>query len=368
MTTYIYEHKDWPHFHWEQELLAVKLGAVRHRQGRIMGHMEALGFPLQEEAMLAILTLDIVKTNEIEGELLNPEQVRSSVARKLGMNIPGLIPSDRHIEGVVEMMLDATLRYNLPLTEERLFDWHAAMFPTGRSGMYKITVAGWRDDSKGPMQVVSGAAGKEQIHFQAPHADTIAEEIQTFLDWFNKNINIDPVLKAAVAHLWFLTIHPFADGNGRIARAVADMQLARADQTSLRFYSMSAQIKRERNAYYKILERTQRGSLDITRWLEWFIDCLERTLVATEEILSAVLKKARYWDKHTAVALNERQRLMINKLFDGFEGNLTSSKWAKIVKCSQDTALRDIQDLVDKGMLQKTSSGGRNTSYVLKID
>ncbi|UPK70003.1 Fic family protein [Chitinophaga filiformis] len=368
MVAYLYELKDWPNFHWVQETLSVKLGAVRHRQGKIMGHMEALGFPLQEEAMLAILTLDIVKTNEIEGELLNPEQVRSSVARKLGMDVPGLIPSDRHIEGVVEMMLDATLRYDLPLTEERLFDWHAAMFPTGRSGMYKITVGDWRDDSKGPMQVVSGAAGKEHVHFQAPHADIVSREMKIFLDWFNGDINIDPVLKAAVAHLWFLTIHPFADGNGRIARAVADMQLARADQTSLRFYSMSAQIKRERNAYYKILEKTQKGSLDITRWLEWFIDCLERTLIATEDILSAVLKKARYWDKHMAVILNERQRLMINKLFDGFEGNLTSSKWAKMTKCSQDTALRDIQYLIDKGMLQKSSSAGKNTNYVLKTD
>jgi Fic family protein len=367
MTTYIHELENWPDFHWEEEALSVKLGAVRHRQGKILGHMEALGFPLQEEAMLVILTLDILKTNEIEGELLNPEQVRSSVARKLGMDIPGLIHSDRNIEGIVEMMLDATQFYDKPLTEDRLFDWHAAMFPTGRSGMYKIVTGDWRDDTKGPMQVVSGAAGKEQIHFQAPHANMIAKEMKAFLNWFNGNINIDPVLKAGMAHLWFLTIHPFVDGNGRIARATADMQLARADQTSLRFYSMSVQIRQERNAYYKILEGTQKGSLDITRWLEWFIDCLERTLISTEDILSAVLKKARYWDKHIAVALNDRQRLMINKLFDGFEGNLSSSKWAKIAKCSQDTALRDIQDLVDKGMLEKTSSGGRNTNYILKM-
>lgn len=368
MITYIHEQQNWPNFHWEQEALLVKLGSVRHRQGKIMGHMEALGFHLREEAMLATMTLDILKTNEIEGELLDQEQVRSSVARRLGMDIPGLIPSDRHVEGIVEMMFDATQHYDQPLTEERLFNWHAAMFPTGRSGMYKIVVGDWRDDSKGAMQVISGAVGKEQVHFQAPHANVLAREMRSFLDWFNDDVNIDPVLKAAIAHLWFVTIHPFTDGNGRIARAIADMQLARADQTSFRFYSMSAQIRQERNAYYKILEKTQKGSLNITRWLEWFIDCLERTLIATEDILSAVLKKARYWDKHIAVALNDRQRLMINKLFDGFEGNLTSSKWAKMTKCSQDTALRDIQDLVDKGMLQKTPSGGRNTNYVLMME
>jgi len=364
---YIHELEKWPHLHWQQEILAVKLGEVRHRQGKILGHMEALGFPLQEEAMLNTLTLDILKTNEIEGELLNPDQVRSSVARKLGMDIPGLIPADRNVEGIVEMMLDATQHYKQPLTEERLFDWHAAMFPTGRSGMYKIIVGGWRDESKGPMQVISGSAGKEEVHFEAPHANLISKEMKLFLDWLNADNGIDPVLKSGIAHLWFVTIHPFVDGNGRIARAIADMQLCRADMTNQRFYSMSAQIRLERSAYYKILERTQRGGLDITKWLEWFLDCLDRTLHATENILSLVLRKARYWDKHRTAILNMRQRYMINKLFDGFEGHLNTSKWAKMTKCSQDTALRDIQDLVEKDMLEKAPSAGRNTHYMLKL-
>ena len=367
MSVLIYKLKEWPHFYWQHEVLAVKLGKVRHQQGKLQGRMEVLGASVREEAMLNTLTLDILKTNEIEGEILNPEQVRSSVARKLGMDIPGLIPADRNVEGIVEMMLDATQHYDQQLTEDRLFDWHAAMFPIGRSGMYKIIVGGWRDESKGPMQVISGAAGKEQVHFEAPHADLISKEMKLFLNWFNAENGIDPVLKSGIAHLWFVTIHPFVDGNGRIARAIADMQLARADRTTLRFYSMSAQIRLERNAYYKILERTQKGSLDITRWLEWFLDCLDRTLHATEDILSLVLKKSRYWDRHRTAVLNERQRYMINKLFDGFEGHLNTSKWAKMTKCSQDSALRDIQDLVDKDMLEKAPSAGRNTHYVLKL-
>jgi len=368
MFDYIYDHKDWPHFSWQQDSIMLKLGEVRHRQGKIIGHMDALGFNLQEEAMLSILTLDILNTNKIEGELLNPEQVRSSVARRLGMDIPGLIPSDRNVEGIVEMMLDATQHYDMPLTEERLFDWHAAMFPTGRSGMHKIIVADWRDASQGPMQVISGPMGREQVHFQAPDAKLVPAEMKRFLDWFNKDSDIDPVIKSAIAHLWFVTIHPFADGNGRIARAIADMQLARADKTSLRFYSMSTQIREERNAYYKILERTQKGSPDITKWLQWFLDCLDRTLIATEDLLAAVLLKARFWDKHRATSISERQRYMLNKLFDGFEGHLTSSKWAKMNKCSQDTALRDIQDLIDKNMLQKADSAGRSTHYELKLE
>ena len=364
---YIYEHKEWPAFTWDNEAILPQLGKVRNLQGRLIGKMQALGFSLRKEAVLETLTQDVLKSTEIEGEFLNPEQVRSSIARRLGMNISGLVPSDRHVDGIVAMMLDATQKYNKPLTKDRLFDWHAALFPTGRSGMYKIIVGNWRNDSTGPMQVVSGAMGKERLHFQAPSAKIVGQEMQKFMKWFNAKDYEDPVLKAAVAHLWFITIHPFEDGNGRIARAIADMQLARADESNQRFYSMSAQIRKERNKYYNLLEKTQKGTLDITEWLQWFLDCLHSALVATENILAKVLEKAHFWEKHAAVILNERQRIMINKLLDGFEGNLTSSKWSKINKCSTDTALRDIQDLMNKDILIKDPAGGRSTNYKLKM-
>lgn len=341
------------------------MGAVQHLIGKLTGQMTSLGFVLQKEAELETLTLDVVKTNEIEGAFLDPEQVRSSVAKRLGLNIPGMIPVDRHIDGVVEMMMDATQKFDVPLSMERLFDWHAALFPTGRSGMHKIITGAWRDDSKGPMQVVSGSIGRELVHFQAPDAAVLDQEMDVFLSWFNEDQDLDPVLKAAIAHLWFVTLHPFEDGNGRIARAVADMQLARADGSSQRFYSMSAQIRLERNSYYNILERTQKGDLDITEWLVWFLDCLKRALLATETTLQKVLKKASFWDEHRKTIMNERQRLMVNKLLDGFEGNLITSKWAKITKCSTDTALRDIQDLIDKNVLRKLEEGGRSTRYGL---
>lgn len=366
--TYIHQKKDWPNFHWNHEELLTLLGTVRHIQGRLMGKMLALGFDFQKEAELETFTLDVLKSTEIEGEFLNPEQVRSSVARHLGIDISGLVPSDRHVDGVVEMMLDATRQSEKPLTTERLFDWHAAMFPTGRSGMYKIIVGAWRDDFTGPMQVVSGAMGKEIVHFQAPDASRLNEEMNTFINWFNLKGHLDPVLKAAVAHLWFVTIHPFDDGNGRIARAIADMQLARADKSIQRFYSMSAQIRLERDQYYRILEQTQKGDLDITEWLLWFLNCLSSALTATDHTLAKVLAKARFWESIRTTAINERQQLMINKLLDGFEGKLNSSKWAKIAKCSTDTALRDIQDLMDKGILQKEPAGGRSTSYVLVVE
>jgi Fic family protein len=363
---YIHQLEGWPEFQWAADQISHKLTAIRHRQGRIIGRMEGLGFTLKAEAILQTLTQDVLKSNEIEGEILNPDQVRSSIARRLGMDIPGLIPADRNVDGIVEMMLDATQRYTQPLTADRLFGWHAAMFPTGYSSIYKITVGNWRNNEKGPMQVVSGIAGREEVHYEAPDAALLPEEMERFLNWFNSDINNDPVLKAGIAHLWFVTIHKFEDGNGRIARAIADMQLARADGSSHRFYSMSAQIRQERTTYYKILERTQRSTLDITAWLEWFFDCLNRALDATDITLAAVLKKATFWDKHANTILNERQRLLINKLLDGFEGKLTSSKWAKIAKCSQDTALRDLQYLVDKEILIKELSGGRSTSYILK--
>ena len=327
--------------------------------------MEGLGFSLQAEANLQTLTLDVLKSSEIEGEMLDAVQVRSSIARRLGMEIAGLIPADRHVEGIVEMMLDATQQFQQPLSDDRLFGWHAALFPTGRSGMHKIVVGAWRDNViDDPMQVVSGAMGKEKIHYEAPGADRLNTEMTQFIHWFNNDITMDLVIKAAIAHLWFVTIHPFEDGNGRIARAIADMQLARAEGTFQRFYSMSAQIRKERKEYYDILETTQKGSLNISKWLTWFLHCLDRAIVATDETLATVLKKARFWEKHAHVSLNVRQRLMLNKMLDGFEGKLNTSKWAKIARTSQDTALRDIQDLVNKKILEKEAGGGRSTSYI----
>ena len=328
--------------------------------------MEAIGFNLQTEAMLQTLTLDVLKSSEIEGEILNPDQVRSSIARRLGIDIASSIPADRNVEGVVEMMLDATQKYTEPLTEERLYGWHASLFPTGRSGMVKIIVGAWRDNEKGPMQVVSGPLGREHIHYEAPNAEVLEREMKNFLQWFNGTEATDPVIKAAIAHLWFVTIHPFDDGNGRIARAIADMQLSRADNSPQRFYSMSSQIRVERKGYYDILEKTQKGTLDITAWLEWFLHCLNRALAATEEVLATVLYKARFWEQFREEKFNDRQRLMLNKYMDGFDGKLTSSKWAKITKCSQDTATRDIQDLINKNILIKEGAGGRSTNYLMK--
>lgn len=366
MVTYIYQLPNWPRFSWQQDQIAALLTEVRHRQGRLIGRMEGLGFNLQAEASLQTLTLDVLKSSEIEGELLDADQVRSSIARRLGMDIAGLVPADRHVEGIVEMMLDATQQYGQLLSEERLFGWHAALFPTGRSGMHKIVVGSWRNNTKDdPMQVVSGAMGKEKVHFEAPDADRLSTEMNQYINWFNEDNNVDAVIKAAIAHLWFITIHPLDDGNGRIARALANMQLARADGTPRRFYSMSAQIRKERKEYYDILETTQKGSLDITRWLIWFLQCLDRAIAATDETLGGVLKKARFLEKHAVTTLNDRQRTMLNKLLDGFDGKLNTSKWAKITKTSQDTALRDIQDLIDKQILVKEAGGGRSTSYVL---
>ena len=331
-----------------------------------MGRMESLGFDLRNEATLETLTLDVLKSTEIEGEYLNPDQVRSSIARRLGLEIAGSVESDRNVDGVVEMMLDATQNCFNPLTSERLFDWHAAIFPTGRSGMYKITVANWRSDSTGPMQVVSGAMGKEKVHFQAPDSSLVESEMSRFLDWFNKSSELDLVLKASVAHLWFVTIHPFDDGNGRITRALTDMLLAQSDRSSQRFYSMSAQIRLERKQYYEILEKTQKGNLDITDWIKWFLSCLLNALKSTDTILNRVLFKADFWTRHAKTIMNERQKKLLNKILDGFEGKLTSSKWAKIAKCSKDTAIRDINDLINKNILKKDEAGGRSTNYELK--
>lgn len=366
MYHFIHELPDWPDFHWNYERLSGLLASMRHRQGRLIGRMEALGFPLKAEATLQTLTLDVLKSSEIEGEILDRDQVRSSIARRLGLDIGALAPADRHVDGIVDMMLDATQNYAQPLSADRLFGWHAALFPTGYSGMHKIIVGQWRDDSNGPMQVVSGALGKERVHFQAPAAKCLKKETATFLKWFNGKDDTDTVIKAGIAHLWFVTLHPFEDGNGRIARAIADMALARSEQSPQRFYSMSAQIRQERKTYYEMLERTQKGDLDITPWLEWFLHCLDRAIGSTEETLSNVLNKAQFWQSYKDVPFNDRQRLMLSKLLDGFEGKLTSSKWAKIAKCSQDTALRDILDLIERGILIKEVGGGRSTSYSLE--
>jgi Fic family protein len=363
---YIHLLSEWPQFRWDQETLAGPLAEIRHRQGRLLGRMESLGFALQKEAELETLTLEVLKSSEIEGEKLDAAQVRSSLARRLGLETAATAAGDRDVEGVVEMMLDATQNYAKPLSDERLFAWHAALFPTGRSGMRKIVFGAWRHDAHGPMQVVSGPAGKEKVHYEAPAAPRLEKEMSAFLAWANdRKDRTDKVLRAALAHLWFVTVHPFDDGNGRIARAIADWALARSENSPQRFYSMSAQIRHERNDYYDMLEKTQKGTLDVTAWMEWFLACLGRAFGGTEVTLGAVLRKARFWDKYARVQINARQRNVINRLLDGFTGKLTTTKWAALEKCSHDTALRDIQGLVEHGVLHKDPGGGRSTSYSL---
>ena len=363
MTKYIYQHKNWINFTWDYSKIAVVLGEVRNLQGKLSGTMNTLGFSLKSEAMLETLTLDIMKSSEIEGEKLNRKQVRSSIAKRLGLEIGGLDTIDRNVEGVVEMLLDATQNYMQDLSEDRLLGWHSALFPSGRSGMYKIEVGKYRT---GEMQVVSGAIGQEKVHYEAVEAKNVKAEMDKFIHWINENSQIDLVLKSAIAHLWFVTIHPFDDGNGRIARAVSDMLLARSDGSPQRFYSMSNQILKERKKYYSALEKVQHSDSDITFWLNWFLNCLKNSLLNTEVVLRSVFRKADFWTKHKDTPLNERQRLMINKLFDNFFGKLTSSKWAKVTKTSSDTALRDIKDLIEKGILQQEEAGGRSANYTLK--
>lgn len=364
--TYNHQLPDWPKFTWNLEELAKPIAAVWQRQGRLVGRMQALGFSLQEEAVLQTLTEDVLKSSEIEGEILDKDQVRSSIARRLGIEVGALAPADRDVEGVVEMMLDATQKYDVPLTDERLFGWHASLFPTGRSGMNKITVGAWRDDKLGPMQVVSKVySSRPKVHYQAPAATKLDAEMNAFLKWFEEEDKTDLIIKAALSHLWFVTIHPFDDGNGRIARAIADMSLARSEKSPQRFYSMSAQIRLERDDYYDILEKTQKGGMDVTPWLKWFLDCLNRAFDGAEKILKNVLDKAKFWQSHAETKFNDRQRDMINRLLEGFVGKLTSSKWALIEKCSPDTALRDINELVEARVLKKDYGGGRSTSYSL---
>ena len=364
MAKYIYQSANWPHFTWNEREIQVILGKVRHLQGKLLGQMSVLGFSEKEETMLSTLTLDVLKSSEIEGEQLNYEQVRSSIARRLGIEYAGMVYSDRNVEGVVEMMLDATQNYNQPLDEERLFGWHSALFPSGRSGMHKIDTGCYRT---GEMQVVSGPMGKEKVHYQAPPPSVVKTEMDVFLNWFNNDSEIDLVLKAAIAHFWFIIIHPFDDGNGRIARTISDLLLARADESSQRFYSLSSQILVERKVYYEILQKVQHSNGDITEWLLWFLNCLYKAIISTEDTVQKILYKAEFWDKNKETILNSRQRMMLNKLFDGFIGKLNTSKWAKISKCSQDTALRDILDLIGKGILIKSEDGGRSTNYELKM-
>lgn len=365
MASYIHQDEKWPNFAWSAEAIADLLAAVSRHQGRLVGRMEGMGMTFREEAVLEALTEEVTQSSNIEGETLDRNQVRSSLARRLGMDIAGLPTPDRNVEGVVEMMLDATQNFTKPLDAERLFGWHAALFPTGRNGMSRIVVGAWRTEESGPMQVVSGPYGKEKVHYEAPGFDRVEAEMKAFLDWFEQERKIDPVIKAAIAHLWFVAIHPFDDGNGRIARAIADMALARSENSPQRFYSMSAQIRAERRAYYEILEKTQKGRLDITDWLRWFLTCLDHAFEGAEKILETVLGKARFWDALAGEALNERQRAMLNRLLDGFVGKLTSSKWATITKTSQDTASRDINDLLARGILLRDEAGGRSTSYSL---
>ncbi|HEX7636221.1 MAG TPA: Fic family protein [Noviherbaspirillum sp.] len=363
--TYIWQANDWPMWRYDLAALADPLTKVSRAQGVLMGRLADVGMALRGQASLAALTDDVIKTSEIEGERLDAESVRSSIARRLGVDIGALAPVDRHVEGVVEMVLDATVNCDAPVTRERLFGWHAALFPTGYSGLSKIAVGAWRDDSSGPMQVVSGPIGRQRVHFEAPPADHLEVETERFFDWVNHASNEPPLIKAGLGHLWFVTLHPFDDGNGRMARAVGDLLLARADGSPQRFYSLSAQIQRERKSYYDILERTQKGSLDVTEWLLWFFNVLHRAIDQAQHALNAVLAKARFWQRFAGTPMNERQVKLLNRLLDGFEGKLTSSKWAAIAKCSPDTALRDINELLAHGALRKSAAGGRSTSYEL---
>lgn len=363
--TYIWQASDWPNWRFDLTALVGSMAEVSRAQGLLLGRLADVGMALRDQASLAALTEDVVKTSEIEGEQLNIESVRSSIARRLGVDIGALAPVDRHVEGVVEMVLDATTLCHAPVSRERLFGWHAALFPTGYSGLSKIKVGGRRDDANGPMQVVSGPIGRQRVHFEAPPAERLEAETNRFLDWLNNTSNEPPLIKAGLGHLWLVTLHPFDDGNGRIARAVGDLLLARADGSPQRFYSLSAQIQRDRKAYYDILERTQKRSMDVTEWLAWFLDTLHRAIDQTQHSLDAILAKARFWQQWAATPLNKRQVKLLNRLLDGFDGKLTSSKWASIAKCSSDTALRDINDLLTRGLLRKSDTGGRSTSYEL---
>lgn len=362
---YIWQRPDWPSWRFDLAALAGPLAEVSRAQGVLLGRLADVGMALRDQASLTTLTEDVLKTSEIEGEQLDAASVRSSIARRLGVDIGALAPVDRHVDGVVEMVLDATGHCDEPLTSERLLGWHAALFPTGYGGLARIRVGALRDDANGPMQVVSGPVSRQRVHFEAPPAERLNAEVVRFLQWVNASTAESPLLKAGLAHLWFVTLHPFDDGNGRIARAVGDLLLARADGSPQRFYSLSAQIQRSRKDYYDILERTQKGTLDVTRWLSWFLGALDQAVGNAQHTLGTVLVKARFWQRWATTPLNERQVKLLNRLLDGLEGKLTSSKWAAVAKCSPDTALRDINELIVLGVLRKTAGGGRSTAYEL---
>jgi len=362
---YLHQRKNWWQFRYDKEAVMNLLGPVRAKQGLMLGRMSALGFDFQDEAMLTTMSLELVRSCEIEGEVLSLTEVRSSIARRLGIDTAGMVPASRYVDGIVEMLLDATQNYDQPLSDERLFGWHNVLFPTGRSGLYAIDVGRYRS---GEMQVVSGPMGRETVHYEAPKPERVPGEMHRFIGWVNSNDNIDAVVKAAIAHLWFVSIHPFDDGNGRITRAITDMLLARSEHSAKRFYSMSNEMKIQQKEYYNVLEKTQKGDGDITEWLLWFLDCFDNALSSTENTLSSVLAKARFWEMHRDMRFNDRQRKIINMQFDGFFGKLTTGKWAKIGKCSTDTALNDIRDLVNKGILEKNEEGGRSTNYSLVTD
>ncbi|MDI1338446.1 Fic family protein [Polaromonas sp.] len=364
---YIWQSSDWPHFSYDASALAAPLAQVHRAQGQLMGRMAELGMTQREQATLQVLTQEVIKTSEIEGERLDLDAVRSSIARRLGLDIGALAPSDRHVDGVVDVVLDATRNFDKPLTQERLFGWHAALFPTGYSGRVRITVAGWRLDASGPMEVVSGPVGREKVHFTAPPADTLPAQTDAFLQWFNAAPVGDALIKAGLAHLWLVTLHPFDDGNGRISRAVGDMALARAEGTGQRFFSFSAQIQRERKDYYAQLETTQKGQLDVTPWLSWFLGCLLRAVQGADTTLAGVLDKAQFWQRCAGTPMNTRQTQVLNRVLDGFEGKLTNARWAALGKCSADTALRDINDLLARGVLRRLEGGGRSTGYALCV-
>ncbi|NYT76940.1 Fic family protein [Alcaligenaceae bacterium] len=367
---YIWQSPHWPNWpNWQYDLavLAEPLAAVSRAQGLLFGRLADVGMALRDEASLSALTQDVVQTSAIEGETLNVASVRSSVARRLGVDIGALAPADRHVEGVVDMVLDATSNATAPLTTKRLFGWHAALFPTGYSGISRIHVGTWRDDSTGPMQVLSGPIGREKIHFEAPPASRLPAEMDRFLAWLNNTHAKEPaLLRAGLGHLWFVTLHPLDDGNGRVARAIGDLLLARADGSTQRFYSLSAQIQRDRKAYYDILELTQKRGMDVTGWLEWFLATLQKAVEHAHGTLDQVLVKTKFWQRAATIPMNERQIKVLNRLLDGFEGKLTTRKWAAIAKCSQDTALRDITELVQYEVLQKTAAGGRSTHYEVR--
>lgn len=365
MSRYVYQKFDWPNFYWESGLVLMYLGEIRYLQGRLIGKLDALGFEMRDYAQLETLSTEILKSSEIEGYIYRIEEVRSSVAVKLGLNKYRKVTSGKDVDGIVEMMVDALSNYDKPLTKERLFRWHTSLFPVEKSDGYNIAVGEYRKETTGPMRVVSGALGREVVHFQAPHSDVIPKEMDDFLEWFNEEQGLDPIIKAGVAHLWFLTLHPFEDGNGRLARALTDLFLARSDKSTQQFYSLSAEIMKQRSAYYKMLEKSQKGDTEITEWMMWFLSCFHKALITTQKVLDKTLKKADFWKEHAQTRFNERQLKIVNLLHDGFDGKLTSSKWAKICKCSQDTAIRDLNDLVTKRVLHKAESGGRSTSYLL---